>query len=404
MPLTPLGWTAVTAFVSAAVLFSMLPVSGQEQRPAALVQIMGPPFDGPSNPPTVQLMSEPQSGKRTQPSVEPASQSFATRVAREVAEKLDQNGNLTIDATLEGLAAELESQWEIPILVDPATFAMVEFDPSATIVKFDGQGQPIRTMLRRILKPLRLTTRIEDEGLVITPDFTELTRDGIATDRWVSVPQELVQQFETALNQSLSLDLVDALLEEVVEKISAEIDVPIMIDKRSLEEVGLTADVPIDFVCNQLPARSVLKQIFQDLDLAHNYQNGMILIGTDESVQSRLLSRIYFLEGTGLPRGDYEEALSLIQSSIQPDVWEALGGASTIASIGDGLSGRPSVLVSSTISVHNEIALLLEALRQSNVGPDPVATREQLERKKAKAAVMGGMGGGMGGMGGGGFF
>ncbi|WP_197168117.1 RNA polymerase sigma factor [Neorhodopirellula pilleata] len=398
MRLTPLGWASLTAFVAAAVMISMIPVSGQEQRPAVQVQMASSPNEGTPNAPPVQLVPKKNSRMSTQDKDEPVPDRFATGVARRVAEQLDQNDDLTLDAKLDGLAAQLESQWGIPVLVDPDAFEMAELEPSSTMVTFDGRDQPIRTMLRRILKPLRLTTRIEDEGLVITPDFTELTRDGIATDRWVSVSQELVQQFETALNQSLSLDFIDAPLEEVVEMISAEIEVPIMIDKPALENFGLTADVPIDFVSNQLPARSVLKQIFQDLDLAYSYQNGMIVIGTDESVQSRLLSRIYFLEGTGLPRGDYEEALSLIQTSIQPNVWEALGGPGSIAPIGDGRSGRPSILVTSTISVHDEIALLLEALRKSHVGPDPIVTREELERKQVEAAAnMGGGGFGVGG-------
>ena len=72
--------------------------------------------------------------------------------------------------------------------------------------------------------------------------------------------------------------------------------------------------------------------------------------------------RIYWLEGTGLPVGEFDNLIEVIQGSIEPDFWEHLGGPGVIQPLTHGVRNRPAILVSAICEIHQQIDALLMAM------------------------------------------
>ncbi len=330
------------------------------------------------------------------PTAEPE---FRTEVAREANASLDRDFTLQIKTNSDALADELSEQISAPVIVDHRAVAQAKLSGDQAI-DFTSSEEPLRTTLRKTLQPLGLQAVVQDEGIVITADFTELTRQGISTDKWIGMSDELVERLDKALATKVTVNFLETPLNEAVRVLAETADFPILIDKIALEEYGLTEDTPADLSSTDLPLRSALNLMLRPLDLTYTVLDGQIVITSPETADGESLTRLYFLEGTGLPRGDYSTAMTLIQQSIEQDSWEAVGGSGTMAPVSDGTKSRPALLISTTFTVHEQIASLLQSLRETHFGPDPISTTPPMP---VSGGGMGGMGGGgMGGMGGGG--
>ncbi|EMI21488.1 signal peptide protein [Rhodopirellula maiorica SM1] len=168
-----------------------------------------------------------------------------------------------------------------------------------------------------------------------------------------------------------------------------------------MEKIGLTTDTPVTLNIKDVQLQSLLDILLRDLDMTCTIQGETLTVTTLEAAEEQLLTRIYWLEGTGVVPGDSSTITNLIQTTIHPDTWEALGGASTMAPFH---STRPALMISTTYDVHQQIETLLQTLRESHFGPEPVIESVEVPMPMSMQGM--GMGGGMGGggMGGGGMF
>ncbi|MFG0263430.1 MAG: hypothetical protein ACF788_13645 [Novipirellula sp. JB048] len=155
----------------------------------------------------------------------------------------------------------------------------------------------------------------------------------------------------------------------------------------------MTVDIPVSLALQDVQLKTTLDIMLAELDLSFTIQGETLTITTSEAAESQPLTRIYWLEGTGVIPGDSTTITNLIQTTIHPDNWEALGGASTMAAF---QSMRPALLISATYDVHHEIDTLLNTLRESHFGPAPVLESVEVPMPMSMS-IHGGMGGGMGG-------
>ncbi len=131
-------------------------------------------------------------------------------------------------------------------------------------------------------------------------------------------------------------------------------------------------DQPVSLSLKDVPLRSFLNLLLREMDLTYIAVDNVLQVTTIEAAEQNLQNRLYWLEGTGVPIGDFQSIIDLIQTSIVPNTWEALGGPSTLAPATLGNGNRPAILVSTTYPIHERIAQLLESLREAHLGPDPV--------------------------------
>lgn len=349
-----------------------------------------------------------------------------TPIARRVAEMLDANISVQLETSLDSLADTLSEQLSIPVMTDNRAIETAKLDPAQTVITLASDDQPLRSALHKSLQPLGLRADVQDEGLVITADFTELTRRGILADKWVGLSDEFNARVEKVLTTEVELPQEQVPLNRVVAELSRAVDFPMHIERVALEAIGLTEDVPVggyspreaseqrkgwdgrlfsaeseggpdqavspaevqpaedgkssgiasekEVPVQKLPLGTALHFLLNDLELTFTVRDGMVVVTTRDSEETRLLTRLYFSEGTGLPRGDLVSAISMIQHTIEPDTWEILGGVSTMVPVGNGERSRPALLVSTTFDVHQQIADLMKSLRESHFGPDPISS------------------------------
>ncbi len=324
-----------------------------------------------------------------------------TKIARQVNEALDADTTLNMADPLSELSARISEVAGIPVFFDDRGVGFAEVDLEGVNVRFDQANVPLRAALRSILKPHGLRAVVEDEGLVITADPSALVHQGIGTTRWINVDEEAEKKIAASLDEETQLELLEMPLLDAIQTISETHHLPMLIDRRALDEIGLSDDAPVTLTIAGVKLQSALNIMLSDLDLVVTVRGETLLVTTAESESLKLLGRIYWLESTGIAAGDYQTIVEMIQSSIEPDTWEEMGGPSTIAPLG---SSRPGLLISTTYQVHQSIDRLIQTLRESHFGVDPVLERVQVPSSQNLNYGGGGGGGGGFGGGGGGFF
>ena len=310
-------------------------------------------------------------------------------IARKVISKLDSEMSLNVATKLAELPQEMSKALQMPVLLDDrgVAFASAKGDD---VIDFQGT-QPLRTALRMMLQPLGLKAVVEEEGLVITADPAVLVHQGLGVNRWINIDKDAEQSIAKALEGSVQIDFVELPLDEAIEVLRQSHQLPLVIDRRALEEIGLSVDQPVSFQGEGISLRSALDLLLSELDLTYTIQGEMLVITTQEAAEDALVSRIYWLEGTGMAETDFQNVMDVIQTSTHPDAWEALGGPSTMAPLN---SVRPAMIVSTTYTIHHAIERFFEALRETHFGSEPVLKQVPAPASPQSGSMMGGFGGG----------
>ena len=183
-------------------------------------------------------------------------------------------------------------------------------------------------------------------------------------------------------------------LMEVVDAV-AEL-VPIRIDRRALEEIGIEEDVPlIDrtrghkfdqpkksvssekwWTASTRPKQSpnrplgaVLETMLNQQDLVFEIRGGEILVTTLEWAEEAPPTRLYDVKpivrstaDNSVRHADFDSLMNLIQTNVVPDSWEALGGVSTMSVY--SVHGHDWLIVTAPTMVHRRVQSLLDSLNR----------------------------------------
>lgn len=333
-----------------------------------------------------------------------------TEIAKQIIQAMDKPGDYDIPSTtLQSLlVADLPEQVGFPFMIDQRAIEFAEADISKPTVPFKRTAIPLRTALREVLQPHGLKADVEDEGIVITADFGVLVHKDIGVSKWINVDEEDTTKIIAGLNEVVAIkdELQEAPLEDAIQIISEQLDIRVLIDRVALEETGLTVDTPVDLSPSVTTYENVLREMITPLDLTLSIQGNSLLITTLDGSDENLLQRIYWLESTGFPRGDYDTVMNVVQTTVAPDGWVSVGGMFTIQPLA---TKRPAVIVAANFDVHQNLDSLFKSMRLSHMGNDPLSHVDWTQQAFGGGGFGGGgggLGGGMGGseMGGGGFF
>ena len=223
------------------------------------------------------------------------------------------------------------------------------------------------------------------------------------------------------LEEPTSLEVIETPLSDVLTQIQSKHGVHVYLDLRALDDVGVPSDVPITFAMSGIPLRSALELILGELDLTWTIRSDVLLITTPEEAENLLVTKTYDVadllvsarshayQGGGLPTTPQEyrwpeqmplmqgsgglsnggglassgaesdamafacggmggpwhpssyaaadELVDLIQTVIDPDSWDEVGGAGNCTLYDQVLA------ISQTVAIHLEIEAFLDALR-----------------------------------------
>jgi hypothetical protein len=173
-----------------------------------------------------------------------------------------------------------------------------------------------------------------------------------------------------ALSSSTELEFIEVPLEDLVEFLKDYHKIEVVIDKKALNDVGIESDHPVTCNLKGISLRSALRLILGQMDLTYTIRDEVLLITTPEEDETKLLTEFYvvtdLLSSDG-PEGhfpnDGETLIKLITCNVDPDSWDEVGGWGSITGL--SFSGVDMLFISQTFIAHEEIAALLEEIRET---------------------------------------
>lgn len=225
------------------------------------------------------------------------------------------------------------------------------------------QTQQVHEELELLLAALRKTRAVSATAGAAAEDATQ-----------AAVPivvQQGQKRIEQALDSVVTFDFNEAPLAEVVAFLVEDRGIPILIDKKALDDVGLSGDTPVTLAVRDMTMRSALRLVLRPLDLGFTVRHEVLLVTTPEELDNQLEIRVYsvadFLSETN-PTANPLEADTQIRSlqdvverTVSPDTWDHVGGAGSLAPV----SVWGVMVISQTEDTHSQVEDLFRQTRQT---------------------------------------
>jgi hypothetical protein len=192
------------------------------------------------------------------------------------------------------------------------------------------------------------------------------------------------QRIESTLQQPLKtpLEYQEQPLNEILDVLQEEYNLPILIDQRAFESVAISPDVPVTVNLRNMSLRSALNLILRQPVLegvVHTIDNEVLMITTEEYANDRLVVAIYrvdhlvegesqWAQGQHTP---YTPLVQVITSCVKQNSW-AINGQ---GGLGQVHLMQPGILVvSQTKQVQAEVENLLDKLTNVRSAMEQPAT------------------------------
>ena len=194
------------------------------------------------------------------------------------------------------------------------------------------------------------------------PEVTAAKEDGGAND--VALPPEQ-DPILAKLGIRLSVDWKEKSLGDIIAELQAKLKVPILLDQKALDDVGISVDAPVTLKVDEISARSILTLATRPADLTWLIDGEAVLITTPEEAENRRTTRVYDVTDLVItdfcPSGDFDSLMEVITSTLSPCTWDEVGGPGSLAPLSVG--PKRLLIVSQTFQGHTEITQLLAMLR-----------------------------------------
>ncbi len=194
----------------------------------------------------------------------------------------------------------------------------------------------------------------------------------VADDDDHSLDTDWESKIEAALDADFSADAVDVPLDDFLRFVEQKAGILVLIDERSLDDIGMDKTTPIACHVSNIRLRSVLRLVLRPLELTWDLRDGALLITTIEQAESKLTAQSYeiadLIDGYrpttgrrsyGIRDSGCDAIAELLTGVIAPRSWNVFGGPGVIGIFRDRL------IVSQTPEVHKQIANLFHLLRRA---------------------------------------
>jgi len=164
-------------------------------------------------------------------------------------------------------------------------------------------------------------------------------------------------RIRAALGAQTSQTFIDLPLEECLQQLSESHNIPMIVDRRALEEIGLTSDAPVTLGLKNVSLRSFLRLMLRNLDLTYMVQNEVLLITTIQAAEQNLVLEMYKFPQELTEKSD--QVVTALTMGVQPQVWTTSGGPCTVTAIENVL------VVAATESIHEEVIGFMQKLEEA---------------------------------------
>ena len=172
-------------------------------------------------------------------------------------------------------------------------------------------------------------------------DWAEKSRRRLQTVQLTAKEKKIIE----ALDKPITVNFRERPFEEALQDLSNMLDLPLLLDKKSVEDLGLDLKRGATLEARGLSARTVLRSVLASQGLTFVVKDETIQVVTVERARSQLTTRVYYLgdlvQGGG-PFGDIrwgpflnmqqtaenvQVLIATIEKSIDPLSWRAADGA-----------------------------------------------------------------------------
>ncbi|MDP6443047.1 MAG: hypothetical protein QF805_04580, partial [Pirellulaceae bacterium] len=176
------------------------------------------------------------------------------------------------------------------------------------------------------------------------------------------------EQIREKLSDDTVLNLKDAPLSEAITFLQDLHEIPVIIDKRALEDVGYDETTPVTANVTGVSLRSALKVLLSEHDLTYTIRDEMLVITSQEASEYEPLTRMYPAAdlvaksprtAVYLESGRGDTIRDMVMATVSPDTWDEVGGAGVISWV-DHLD---MFVISQSEAVHLQVEGLFESLR-----------------------------------------
>jgi hypothetical protein len=209
----------------------------------------------------------------------------------------------------------------------------------------------------------------------IWPSNSPLPSGTILVDAIVP-PTRPREKIETALDMITNVEFPANPLRDIVEFLSHQHDIPILLDRRALAENGISEDEEISIVLSGATLRTALDLMLREIGLTAAVDKETLLITTPSVAAGIMETRIYDVRPLNIE--DPQALVAVIQAVVSdgwgPQMIPSKEGIQSVRTISSGAQisyFRGSFVIRQTESAHREIEAVLNVLaRQIQAHPD----------------------------------
>jgi hypothetical protein len=173
-----------------------------------------------------------------------------------------------------------------------------------------------------------------------------------------------------ALAEPIEISLIEEPLGSLVDFLSDQHKIEIVLDTRALDGYDIAADEPITFQVSGVSLRSALDLILRNLDLTWTVDSEVLLITTPDEAENRLTTKTYDVGDLvvcqyedGRRWDDYDSLIDTITNIVASYTWEETTGGPGIIE-GRTFASAKVLVIRQTLQTQLEVAQLLETIRE----------------------------------------
>jgi hypothetical protein len=222
------------------------------------------------------------------------------------------------------------------------------------------------------------------------PGASETTSNAFRTAEYLPRPSEEEQKFLEILAKKIDVDFLELPLEECVHRLGDETGLPFWFDRSTLTDEGVAMDQSITLKLKKCRVEAALNLLLTPVQLETVFENDVVVVTTSTKAGEKLITRTYPVSdlcprivppenvkppaavgdapagggaggGGRLPGNSYASLMNAIETTVEPDSWEALSGPGTMQPVHQSRS----LVIRQTLPVHRKILQLLRDLREA---------------------------------------
>jgi len=164
----------------------------------------------------------------------------------------------------------------------------------------------------------------------------------IRSQKWIVTDYHRASQhesrIESALDDETRFEFIETQLTDVLEFVSELHDIQVVLDRNSLDAIGVKPETPITADLKSISCGSALRLILNPLQLDYLIENQTLKITTLAVSSSTMQTRVY--ETRRFTHLEDETIAEAIRAGVNPDSWRNQANAGRGGDFGSGFEGE----------------------------------------------------------------